>query len=185
MSIYLPRHWASLSFSLTEIDQNLYCTLLDITVYSSGTLYAKQHQSLDLYWRKCSFSFFSRCWQCDDRFFMHFDSAQWGTVCFQAGSVFIDHDGSISTYITVPNTFMPNVKILIKTEPKGYLLRLVHNLFNPVILLHSPFRRKWVHLPHGLINYIDTKAKCRHQNILTWKWTLRKAFIRFYRLVIQ
>jgi hypothetical protein len=30
---------------------------------------------------------------------------------------------------------------------------------------------------HGLINYIDTKAKCRHLKILTCKGTFRQVFI--------
>ncbi len=33
---------------------------------------------------------------------------------------------------------------------------------------------------HGLINYIDTKAKCRHLKILTCKRTLRQVLIRVY-----
>jgi hypothetical protein len=37
----------------------------------------------------------------------------------------------------------------------------------------------------GLINYIDTKAKCRHLKKLTCKGTLRQVFIRVYRLGIQ
>jgi hypothetical protein len=31
---------------------------------------------------------------------------------------------------------------------------------------------------HGLINYIDTKAKCRHLKKLACKGTLRQVFIR-------
>ncbi len=38
---------------------------------------------------------------------------------------------------------------------------------------------------HGLINYIDTKAKCLHLKKLTCKGTLRQVFIRVYRLEIQ
>jgi hypothetical protein len=38
---------------------------------------------------------------------------------------------------------------------------------------------------HGLINYKDTKAKCRHLKKLTCKGTLRQVFIRVYRLEIQ
>ncbi len=38
---------------------------------------------------------------------------------------------------------------------------------------------------HGLINNIDTKAKCRHLKKLTCKGTLRQVFIRVYRLEIQ
>ncbi len=38
---------------------------------------------------------------------------------------------------------------------------------------------------HGLINYIDTRAKCRHLKKLTCKGTLRQGFIRVYRLGIQ
>ncbi len=37
----------------------------------------------------------------------------------------------------------------------------------------------------GLINCIDTKARCRHLKILTSKGTLRHVFIRVYRLEIQ
>jgi hypothetical protein len=37
---------------------------------------------------------------------------------------------------------------------------------------------------HGLINYIDTKAKCRHLKIFSCKGTLRLVFIRVYRLEI-
>ncbi len=33
---------------------------------------------------------------------------------------------------------------------------------------------------HGLINYIDTKAKCRHLKNLTSKRTLRQVFIKVY-----
>ena len=35
---------------------------------------------------------------------------------------------------------------------------------------------------HGLINYKDTRTKCRHLKKLTWKGTLRRVFIRVYRL---
>jgi hypothetical protein len=45
----------------------------------------------------------------------------------------------------------------------------------------------WVYFPtHGLINYIDTKAKCRNLK-KNWpvKRTLRQVFIRVYRLEIQ
>jgi hypothetical protein len=38
---------------------------------------------------------------------------------------------------------------------------------------------------HGLINNIDTKAKCRHLKKLTCKGLLRLVFIREYRLEIQ
>jgi hypothetical protein len=38
---------------------------------------------------------------------------------------------------------------------------------------------------HGLINFIDTKAKCRHLKKFTCKGTLRQVFIRVYRLEIQ
>jgi hypothetical protein len=34
---------------------------------------------------------------------------------------------------------------------------------------------------HGLINYINTKAKCRHLTKLTCKGTLRQEFIRVYK----
>ncbi len=38
---------------------------------------------------------------------------------------------------------------------------------------------------HGLINYMDIKAKCRHLKELTCKGTLRHVFIRVYRLEIK
>jgi hypothetical protein len=38
---------------------------------------------------------------------------------------------------------------------------------------------------HGLINNIDTKAKCRHLKYLTCKETLRQVFIIVYRLEIK
>jgi len=38
---------------------------------------------------------------------------------------------------------------------------------------------------HGPINYIDTKAKCRHLIRLTCKGTLRQVLIRVNRLEIQ
>jgi hypothetical protein len=34
---------------------------------------------------------------------------------------------------------------------------------------------------HGLINYLDTKTKCRHLKILTCKGFCRQVFIRVYR----
>ncbi len=40
-------------------------------------------------------------------------------------------------------------------------------------------------LEHGLINYVDTKAKCRHLKKLTCKGTLRQVFIKVYRLEKQ
>jgi len=48
-------------------------------------------------------------------------------------------------------------------------------------------RTKWLrdYNNHGLIHYIDTKAKCRHLKILTCKGTLRQVFIRVYRLEIK
>jgi hypothetical protein len=39
-----------------------------------------------------------------------------------------------------------------------------------------------VSVHHGLINYEDTTAKCRHLKKLTCKGTLRQVFIRVYRL---
>jgi hypothetical protein len=45
---------------------------------------------------------------------------------------------------------------------------------------YSPDKRN-----HGLNNYIDTKAKCRHLKIMTWKGTLRQVFSRVYRLEIK
>jgi hypothetical protein len=40
-------------------------------------------------------------------------------------------------------------------------------------------------LNQGLINYKETKAKCRHLKKFTCKGTLRQVFIRVYRLEIQ
>ncbi len=38
---------------------------------------------------------------------------------------------------------------------------------------------------NGIINYIDTSAKCRHLTKFTYKGTLRQLFIRLYRLEIR
>ncbi len=38
---------------------------------------------------------------------------------------------------------------------------------------------------HGLINFVDTKAKCRHKKKLSCKVIFRQVFIRVYRLEIQ
>ncbi len=38
---------------------------------------------------------------------------------------------------------------------------------------------------YGLINYIDTKANCRHLKIITCKGTLWQVFTIVYRLEIQ
>ncbi len=38
---------------------------------------------------------------------------------------------------------------------------------------------------HGILNYIDTKAKCRHLKKLICKGTLWQVFIRVYRLEIK
>jgi hypothetical protein len=56
-------------------------------------------------------------------------------------------------------------------------------------VLKSP-RNHYVHLAnsasHGIINRIDTKAKCRlHLKLFTCKGTLRQVFIGVYRLEIQ
>jgi hypothetical protein len=40
-------------------------------------------------------------------------------------------------------------------------------------------------LDHGLVNYIDTEAKCCHLKKLTYKGTLLQVFFRVYRLEIQ
>ena len=45
--------------------------------------------------------------------------------------------------------------------------------------------RTSVYVHHGLINYVDTKAKCQHLKKLTCKGTLRQVFIRVYRLEIR
>jgi hypothetical protein len=45
--------------------------------------------------------------------------------------------------------------------------------------------KKFTIYKHGLINFIDTKAKCRHLKKLTCKGTLRQVFIRVCRLEIQ
>ncbi len=37
---------------------------------------------------------------------------------------------------------------------------------------------------HGLINYVDTEAKCRDLKKLTYKGALRQVFIRVYRLTV-
>ena len=50
--------------------------------------------------------------------------------------------------------------------------------------IHSIFYFLHVY-SYGLINYKDTKAKCRHLKKLTCKMTLRQVFIRVYRLEMQ
>ncbi len=40
-------------------------------------------------------------------------------------------------------------------------------------------------LKHKLINYMDTKAKCRHLKKMNCKGTLRQVFIKIYRLEIH
>jgi hypothetical protein len=45
--------------------------------------------------------------------------------------------------------------------------------------------RQGINQKHGLINYIDTKAKCRHLKKWICKGTLRQMFIRVYGLEIQ
>ncbi len=48
-----------------------------------------------------------------------------------------------------------------------------------------PMTRSGVSLSHGLINFIDTKAKCRHLKNWPSKGTLRQVFICVSRLEIQ
>ncbi len=67
--------------------------------------------------------------------------------------------------------FQYSVKIVIEQQkllPPNGKRRILSNL-------------QFVHMYHGLMNYIDTKAKCRHKK-LTCKGTLRQVFIRVYRL---
>jgi hypothetical protein len=57
----------------------------------------------------------------------------------------------------------------------------------PKAPLHTHTPAEFISLPtwspsHGKINYIDTKAKCRHLKKLTCKGTLRQVFIRVYWL---
>ncbi len=40
-------------------------------------------------------------------------------------------------------------------------------------------------MKHGLIKYIDSKAKCRYLKKFTFKGTLRQVFIKVYTLEIQ
>ncbi len=47
------------------------------------------------------------------------------------------------------------------------------------------FRWDMDHNTHGLINYIETKAKCRHLKEWTCKGILQQVFIRVFRLEIQ
>ncbi len=51
------------------------------------------------------------------------------------------------------------------------------------ILYMYIFPKKVTH--HGLINYIDTKSKCRHLKNLAFKGTLRQVFIRVSRFEIH
>ncbi len=57
-----------------------------------------------------------------------------------------------------------------------FLWRESFNTQNPFCVVRvSGFS---VPVAQGLINYVDTKAKCRHLKILTCKGTLRQVFIR-------
>ncbi len=56
---------------------------------------------------------------------------------------------------------------------------------NVVYVLHFSLVCQLKGLAHGLINYIDTKAKCLHLKEVTCKGILRQVFIRIYRLEIQ
>ncbi len=47
------------------------------------------------------------------------------------------------------------------------------------------FQVRKMHFPYRLIIFKDTKAKCRHQEKLTCKGTLRQVFITVYRLEIH
>jgi hypothetical protein len=44
------------------------------------------------------------------------------------------------------------------------------------------FTLLFMRLKHGLTNYIDSKAKCRHLEKITCKRTMRQGFSRVYRL---
>ncbi len=48
------------------------------------------------------------------------------------------------------------------------------------IILLNPLKYQQM---HGLINYLDTKAKCRHLKKSTCKGTLRKMFIKVHGLI--
>jgi hypothetical protein len=47
-----------------------------------------------------------------------------------------------------------------------------------LLFIHFPHRVLLLTPWHGLINYVDTKAKCRHLKKLTCKGTLRQVFIK-------
>ncbi len=62
------------------------------------------------------------------------------------------------------------------TTVPSFLLLLQY--YNEPLLLHSrKFSFSHVLAKHGLINYIDTKAKCRHPKILTCKGRCLSEFI--------
>jgi hypothetical protein len=70
-----------------------------------------------------------------------------------------------------------HILISSKSQRHSYTITVLHKM-------DTCFKSQYT-VDHGLINYIDIKAKCRHLKILTCKKTLRQVFIRVYRLDIQ
>ncbi len=77
------------------------------------------------------------------------------------------------------NTNFRCISIAIRTycTLKNSSFEIIHQKRRRVISNAEKFRG-------GLINYIDTKVKCRHLNTLACKGILGQVFIRVYRLEI-
>ncbi len=68
----------------------------------------------------------------------------------------------------------------IYTKPFRWISGINLDLSHSVILFLVLFFCGFVSVTHGLINYIDTKAKCRRLRKLTCIGTLRQVFVRVY-----
>ncbi len=59
------------------------------------------------------------------------------------------------------------------------------SLQNKFLFIENIEKKISLFVYHGLMIYIDAKAKCRRLNILTCNGTLQQVFIGVYRLEIQ
>jgi hypothetical protein len=83
-----------------------------------------------------------------------------------------NHLGCVLTYlISRPKLLLIWLQVLI-----FFSFLAVQITENPWGKMQSGFG-----MHYGLINYVDTKAKCCHVKKFTWKRTMREVFIRVYR----
>ncbi len=69
----------------------------------------------------------------------------------------------------------PYVQMIMTTHPFFVYCTLLLQIMHVLRKLSETIKQ---HSPHGLINYIDIKAKYRHLKKLTWKGTSQQVFIR-------